>query len=122
MSYASEEEIDLLKEHCTFKEATKSPYKDVFAKAMIQEINNYATREHWEHVLKSDAHASLILRQTWTFRIKRNAPTGAIVKFKARLCADGRTQKLGVNFHETCDPFVKWNSMCACLTQAMLNN
>ena len=72
VSNASEEDIDPLKEQCTFKEAMKSPYKQKFSKAMVHEINKHATRKHWDYVRKSDVPESLILRSTWTFRIKRN--------------------------------------------------
>ena len=88
-SHALEEDVDPLKEHCTFKEAMKSPCKEDFAAAMVQKTNNYANRKHWKYCRKSDAPASLILRSTWTFSIKRS--TGDMIKCKARFCADGRT-------------------------------
>ena len=80
----------------------RSPYKEEFVSAMVQEINNYATRKHWKHIRKSEAPASQILRSTWTVCIKRHRSTGDIIKFKARFCADGRTQELGINSNETC--------------------
>ena len=89
---------------------------------MVHWINNHATRKHWECILKSDAPASLILLSTCTFRIKRNRSTSAIIKFKARFCANSRAQELDVNFHETWDPVVKWETIRTCLTQEILNN
>ena len=74
---------------------------------MVQERNNQATRKHWEQFRKSDVPAFLILWSSCKFRIKRNVSTGAIFKFKARFCADARTQELGINFYETCALFVK---------------
>ena len=120
-SYASEEDVDPLKEHCAFKEAMKSPYKENVVKVMVHETNNNAFREHWGCIRKSDPPASLILRSTWTFRIKRNRSTGSTIKFKFRFCANGRTQELSINFHVTYTLVVKWNTIYACLTQAMLN-
>ena len=67
----------------------KSPYKENFVKAMVHKIKNHTSREHWEHVRKSDAPAFLILRTTWKFRTKKNKSTGSMIKFKARICADG---------------------------------
>ena len=83
---------------------------------MVQEINNHDTRKHWKHIQNSNVPASLILRSTWTFYIKRNGSTGDIIKFKARYCADGRAQELDIDFHETCTPVVKWNAIRTCAT------
>ena len=45
-----------------------------------------------------------------------------MLKPKARICADIRSQELGVNFNDSHAPVVKWSAMRACLTMAMLNN
>ena len=114
--------MDPLKENYTFKEAMRSPYEDEFASAMVQEINNHATRKHQKHIRKSEAPTSQVLRSTWTFCIKIHRSTGDIIKFKARFCADGRVQQLGINFHETYAPVAKWNTIRTCLTIALLSN
>ena len=77
----------------------KSPHKEKFISAMVKEINEYTTQKHWKYCLNSTVPPSLILRYTWTFRIKRNRPTGDIMKFKARFCADGRSEELGINYN-----------------------
>ena len=46
----------------------------------------------------------------WSFKIKRY-PDGRIMKYKARLCAHGGQQKLGVNYWETYSPVVNWISV-----------
>ena len=89
---------------------------------MAQEINKHATRKHWKCFRKSEAPASQIMRSTWTSRIKRHGSTSDIIKFKALFCAYGRVQELGINFHETCTPVVKWNTIRNYLAMSSLNN
>ena len=62
-----------------------------------------------------------ILRSRHTLRIERNRSTNAIIKFKARFCADGRSQELGVNYNEAHDLVVKWVTIRNCLTSSILN-
>ena len=106
-----EDTVDPMKETFTFKEAMNSPYKKQFVEAMTKEMKNHIKRNHWTYCKRSEVPIYNILRSTWTFRIKRNRSTGEVIKFKARFCADGRTQQLEVNYHETYAPVVKWNTI-----------
>jgi len=117
-----EDMIDPMKETFTFKEAMISPYKKNFVEVMEKEMDNHIKRKHWTYCKRDNVLFSSILRSTWTFKIKRNRSTGDIIKFKARFCADGRTQQQGINFYETYAPVVKWLSVCTMLTISILHN
>ena len=106
-SKASDEDVDPLQEHCTFKESMKSPVKENFVSAMVKEINNHASCENWKNCRKSGAPVPNILRSTWAFYVKRNRSTGDTIKFNARFCADGSAQELGIKFNEAHCPLVK---------------
>ena len=86
-----EENIDLMKEMRTFKEAVTSPYKKNFVEAMEKEVRDHFKREHWTYYKISEVPIYKVLRSTWVFRTKRNRSAGDVVKFKARFCADGKT-------------------------------
>lgn len=119
---ASEEDEDPMKEIYTYKEAMSSSHKKEFVDAMMKEISNHTKRNHWTYCRKSSVPYSQILRSTWTFRIKRDRSTGDIKKFKARFCADGRSQEEGVNYFETYAPVVKWNTIRSCLTMSIIHS
>ena len=120
MNDVSEEGIDQNKETCIFKEAMSNTHKKKFVEEMIYEIENHSSRKHWTHCLKKNVLVGQALRSTWKFRLKRNRSTGDIIKFKARFCADGMPQQLGVNRHESCSPAAKWNAITTCLTMVTM--
>ena len=64
----------------------------------------------------------MLLRSTWTFKIKTNPSTGEITKYKARFCVDGRRQIHNINYFETYSPVVRWSSIRTCLTLSSLHN
>lgn len=58
-----------------------------------------------------------VLPAVWqTMRQKRDAKTGAIKKYKARLSIDGPRMKSGIHYHETYSPVASWNSVRMLLT------
>ena len=87
--------------------------KDIkeFVLAMLKEINDYESRDHWELVLRKDlpAGAKTIL-SVWAFKRKRH-PDGQVYKHKARLNAHGGMQRWGVDYWETYAPVVNWISI-----------
>ena len=91
------EEDTELQETFTFKEEMKNSYKPQFVATMEKDVNSHASRKHWSCCETKTVLHDQILRSTWTFRIKRNRSTNAIIKFKARFYADRRSQEFGVN-------------------------
>ena len=83
---------------------------------------NRANREYWSCCLKDKIPVSKTLRSAWTLNVKRNRFTGDIIKPKARFCADGRSQELGANYHETCARVAKWNTIRTYLTIAIMHS
>ena len=87
--------------------------KDIkdFVLAMIKEIEDHESREHWELVQRKDlpVGAKTIL-SVWAFKRKRH-PDGEVYKHKARLNAHGGMQRWGVDYWETYAPVVNWISI-----------
>ena len=92
------EGVDPLQETFTCKEAMNSPHEKDFLKAVHEETSTHALKNHWRRCLKDDIPLHQNLRSAWYFRIKKNRSTREIIKFKARFCADGSRQTLGVYF------------------------
>jgi hypothetical protein len=57
----------------------------------------------------------------WVFKIKRNAD-GSVERFKARLVAQGFSQRPGVDFTETFAPTTKWAALCTVFALAAIED
>ena len=92
----------------TLKEMMKQDDKTDFIKAMMTELMEHESRNHWTVIQRSNLplEAKTILA-IWSFKRKR-FPDGRIMKYKARLCAHGGMQKWGVDYWETYSPVVNW--------------
>ena len=87
--------------------------KDIrsFVLAMMKEVEDHESRDHWELVLRKDLPAgSKTILNVWAFKRKRH-PDGTIYKHKARLNAHGGMQRWGVDYWETYAPVVNWISV-----------
>jgi hypothetical protein len=62
-----------------------------------------------------------VLPSTWAFKIK-HYPGGHVKKFKARFCARGDRQIVGVNYFETWAPVVMWSTVCIVMALAATLN
>ena len=97
--------------------------KDIkpFVLAMIKEVLDHESREHWEVVKRKDmpSGAKTIL-SVWAFKVKR-LPDGTVLKHKARLNAHGGMQKWGVDYWETYAPVVNWISVRFLLAIAIIH-
>ena len=63
-----------------------------------------------------DPENQTILPAVWQMKRKREAKSGKIKKYKARLNIDGSRMRYGEHYHETYSPVVSWNSMRMLLT------
>ncbi len=106
----------------TFKDAMLQDDASDFIKAMIKEINDHESNNHWTMMSRSSmpANAKTIL-SIWSFKRKRS-PSGKLLKHKARLCAHGGMQKWGENYWETYSPTVSWMSVRALLAVGIIHD
>ena len=89
-----------------YHQAMQQPDKEQFREAMIKEVRDHEERGHWELVPRSDMPADQTsIKSVWSFKRKR-APSGELIKWKARLCAHGGMQQWGENYWETYSPVV----------------
>lgn len=77
-------------EPTTFTEAMESPEREMWIRAMDDEISSHDEIGTWELVEKPCDRK--IIGSRWTFKLKENE-AGLVVKFKARLVAQGYNQK-----------------------------
>ncbi|SGY20476.1 BQ5605_C016g08069 [Microbotryum silenes-dioicae] len=83
----AEEDIEIPK---TFEEAMKSPY-----------------RNHWIEAMEITWHEGIrVLGTIWVYNIKRDA-NGKIIRFKARLVAQGFAQRPGIDYHDIYAPVAR---------------
>ncbi|KAL1939017.1 hypothetical protein VTO73DRAFT_10277 [Trametes versicolor] len=118
---SSEEEVEhsLLLDHSfvvagdepkTYEEAMASPYASDWEDAMQKELESIATLGSFELTeLPADRKP---IGSRWVFLIKRDTD-GRIIRFKARLVAQGFTQRPGVDFKETFAPVARPESIRA---------
>ncbi|CAA7036575.1 unnamed protein product [Microthlaspi erraticum] len=85
----------------TVAEALKCPH---WRQAMIEEINSHIRNHTWHLVRYTDI--SNLVGNRWIFTIKRKAD-GSIDRYKARLVAQGYSQRPGIDYHDTFSPVVK---------------
>ena len=91
-------------EPSTFEEAMASPQRDEWIKAMDAEYQALLENGTWEiDDLPPDRK---VVGCKWVFKIKLDA-NGQIARYKARLVAQGFSQKPGIDFKETFAPVAK---------------
>lgn len=112
-----EDEIDGL--HCystvlddekqsTYAGIMRSEMRQQWQSAMEAEMQSLAQHHTWD--LVDLPPGKKLIGSRWLFKVKRNAD-GSVNKFKARLVAQGFTQKYGVDFNETFAPVAKQSTV-----------
>ncbi|SGY12350.1 BQ5605_C011g06477 [Microbotryum silenes-dioicae] len=97
----AEEDIKIPK---TFEEAMKSPYRNHWSAAMVSELLQF---DHHGVFQEVKWHKGIqVLGTIWVYSIKRDA-NGKIIRFKARLVAQGFAQHPGINYHDTYAPVAR---------------
>ena len=104
-----------------FHEAMREPDRADFIRAMIAEINDHTTKEHWQLVERSTIGEASTIKAIWSFKRKRR-PDGSVLKHKARLCAHGGMQVHGETYWDTYAPVVNWMSVRIMLTLSVLQS
>ena len=81
---------------------------DKFIQAMVKELKQHAELKHWKIVHKAQVPPNAKpIPMVWSFMRKKD-PAGAIIKWKARLCAGGHKQVFGDTYWSTFSPVVAW--------------
>jgi hypothetical protein len=89
---------------------------------MEKEIKDQFENGNFTVIRKSEVpEGQIILPAVWQMRRKRDARTGRIKKFKARLNIDGSRMRRGVPFNETYSPVASWNSVRMLLTMTAVH-
>ena len=104
------------KEPRSIKEAISSPEKLQWEKAMEVEMKSLKENEVWDLVeLPKDRKA---IGSKWVYKVKTGAD-GSIERYKARLVAQGFSQKYGDDYDETFCPVVRLESLRALIALAV---
>ena len=107
-----------LKEPTTVTEALTRPDKAKWLNAMRNEIESLNASDVWDLVeLPKDRKA---VGSKWVFKLKFDAD-GVIERHKARLVAQGFSQKFGVDYDETFCPVVRHESIRTLIALAVQN-
>jgi hypothetical protein len=105
-----------------YHQAMKEPDRKEFESGMEKEIKDQFENGNFTVIRKSevpDGHT--ILPAVWQMRRKRDARTGEIKKYKARLNIDGSRMKYGEHYNKTYSPVASWNSVRMLLTMTAVH-
>jgi len=105
-----------------YHQAMREPDREEFETAMEKEINDQFENGNFTVILRSEVpNGCTILPAVWQMRRKRDARTGRIKKYKARLNIDGSRMKYGEHYNETYSPVASWNSVRMLLTMTSVH-
>ena len=99
----------------TVKEALSSQHKVEWKEAMQNEIESLKKHEVWDLVELPAGRKAI--GSKWIFKCKTDAD-GNVERYKARLVAQGFTQKYGIDYEETYSPVVRFESVRTVLALA----
>jgi hypothetical protein len=106
----------------TLRDMLKQDDKSSFISAMMKEVQDHESRNHWTVLPRSVIPSGTkTILAVWSFKRKRY-PDGRILKHKARLCAHGGMQTWGVNYWETYAPVVNWMSIRTLMALSILHD
>jgi hypothetical protein len=106
----------------TLKDMLRQEDKGEFIKAMVKEVQDHESRNHWTVIPRSDMPSgNKSILSVWSFKCKQ-APDGRILKYKAQLCAHGGMQTWGVNYWEMYAPVVNWLSVRALMAISVIHD
>lgn len=90
----------------TYQEAMQSKDSDKWRDAIDEELKAHERNKTWE--LLPLPENKNIIGCKWVFKIKEN-PNTSEVRYKARLCAKGYSQKEGFDYNEVFSPVVRYD-------------
>lgn len=105
-----------------YHQAMKEPDRKEFETGMEKEIKDQFENGNFTVIRKSEVpEGHTILPAVWQMRRKRDARTGEIKKYKARLNIDGSRMRYGEHYNETYSPVASWNSVRMLLTMTAVH-
>ena len=100
--------------------ALAQPDRDNFIGAMEKELKQHSELKYWRIVHRSQVPRNAKpIPMVWTLHRKRDQ-AGAIVKWKARLCAGGHRQVYGDTYWSTFAPVMSWTTVRCVFVLALL--
>ena len=106
-----------------YHEAMREGDKNHFQESMMKEIEDQFENGNFTIVHKTEIpEGETVLPAVWQMRRKRDAKTGGIKKYKARLNIDGSRMRKGEHYDKTYSPVASWNSVRMLLTMTALHN
>jgi hypothetical protein len=100
-----------------FHEAMREKDRDKFLEGMSKELADQFDNGNFTVIPKSEVPKDeIILPAVWQLKRKRDAKTGTVKKYKARLNIDGSRMRQGIHYNETYSPVASWNSVRMLLT------
>ena len=100
--------LTLADEPTSYKEATSSSDKSKWKKAMESEMKSLKENNVWDLVELPPGRKPV--GSKWVYKVKTGAD-GKVERYKARLVAQGYTQKYGTDYDETFCPVVRQESL-----------
>ena len=106
----------------TLAEAKKSKEWLFWKSALADELNSLKENETWKLVpISSVPKDKKLVKSLMVFKVKYNSDA-TVERYKARLVAQGFTQRSGIDYNETFAPVVKFQSVRVILALAVLRN
>lgn len=103
----------------SYREAMAGENAAEWHKAMVEEMNSLKGNGTWRAVYLPAGRKAIGSR--WVFKVK-HLPDGAIERFKARVVAQGFSQRPGVDFDETFAPTARWAAVRTVLALAAMDD
>jgi hypothetical protein len=103
----------------SFREAMQRPDTNLWYKAAVKEMQAHIENGTWELVKLPPGRKAI--GSKWVFKVKRNA-NSSIKRYKARLVAQGFSQRPGIDFDETFAPTAKWAALRTIFALAALED
>lgn len=97
-------DLDDDEEPKTIEQALSGPYAQQWTKAMVEELESLKQNETW--YLEPIPRNKTAIGCKWVFKVKKSSDNTPD-RFKARLVAQGFSQKFGIDYEEVFAPVVK---------------